>query len=87
MLGWTRGLSTESLRALRGIGLDFVFSSLPWWNFRADWLWREREELARIGGVIAPVEAPFGSRVAAQMSDAHSGGRSTPFTPVCGGLW
>jgi starch synthase (maltosyl-transferring) len=51
----TYGLPPEQVRALEGAGLDFVFSSLPWWDFRAEWLWTEAERLARVAPVMAPV--------------------------------
>ncbi|HTI03002.1 MAG TPA: maltotransferase domain-containing protein, partial [Acidisoma sp.] len=69
LLGWTPGLSRQALTALAGTGLDFVFSSLPWWDFRADWLWEELAVLGGIAPVIAPVEAPFGARLATSVGD------------------
>ena len=60
LLGWTPGLPLDHLPELEGIGLDFVFSSLPWWDFRADWFWTEADALSRIAPVIAAPEAPFG---------------------------
>jgi starch synthase (maltosyl-transferring) len=69
LLGWTPGLGSEERAALIGTSLDFVFASLPWWDFAADWLWNELEELRRIAPVVAPVEAPFGARLAGSLSD------------------
>ncbi len=69
LLGWTPGLSAYSLAELEGAGLDYVFSSLPWWDFDADWLWAEAGRLARIAPAIAAVEAPFGPRLVAHVSD------------------
>jgi starch synthase (maltosyl-transferring) len=69
LLGWTPGLGAQQLAALAGAGLDFVFCSLPWWNFRDDWFWAEQERLARIAPVVAPVEAPFGRRIAAGFAE------------------
>lgn len=69
LLGWTPGLSHDTLWRLSGAALDFVFSSLPYWDFESDWLWREADLLARIAPAIAPVEAPFGPRLAASVSD------------------
>jgi len=69
LLGWTPGLSHSALGALAGTGLDFVFSSLPWWDFRAEWLWDEMAVLAAIAPVIVPVEAPFGPRLASTVGD------------------
>ncbi len=69
LLGWTCGLPAERQSALRGCGLDYVFSSLPWWDFRAEWFWTETERLRRVARVLAPVEAPFDRRLAARIAD------------------
>ena len=53
-LAWTAGLSPEALVTLRGAGFDRVFSSLPWWDYRAPWLAEEWERLRAIAPVIAP---------------------------------
>ncbi len=69
LLGWTPGLPLDHLPELEGIGLDFVFSSLPWWDFRADWFWTEADALSRIAPVIAAPEAPFGARLLGSWHD------------------
>jgi starch synthase (maltosyl-transferring) len=69
LLGWTPGLSREAMMALEGRGLDFVFSSLPWWDFRGDWLWEEAAVLRRIAPAIAAVESPYGARLGATVGD------------------
>ena len=69
LLGWTPGLPREAVNALAGCGLDFVFSSLPWWDFRSDWLWEEAAVLRRIAPAIAAVEAPYGARLGASLGD------------------
>ncbi|HEX3983764.1 MAG TPA: maltotransferase domain-containing protein, partial [Acidisoma sp.] len=69
LFGWTPGLPWAEVRALDGAGLDFVFSSLPWWDFRAEWFWEEAERLATLAPAIAPVEDPFGTRLAAAIGD------------------
>ena len=61
---WTPGLSWEHLERLTGIGLDGVFASTPWWDGRASWYAEEHELLHRVAPIIAPVEAPFGPRLA-----------------------
>ncbi len=68
-LGWTPGLPAAAVQALCGAGLDFVFSSLPWWNFRDGWLWDEAARLHRVAATIAAPEAPFGPRLAAGWHD------------------
>src|SRR5262249_28056142 len=63
-LGWTPGVAWSRIAELAGTGLDAVFASLPWWDGRASWYTEEHELLRRIGRIVAPVEAPFGSRLA-----------------------
>ncbi|WZB77473.1 hypothetical protein WJ972_13640 [Achromobacter insuavis] len=64
----------EALAALRGAGFDGVFSSLPWWDYRAPWLAEEWERLRAIAPVIAPAcaleDAPWMARRAAAISGA-----------------
>lgn len=54
-LGWTPGLTPEQLDDLSGVGFDGVFSSFPWWDWRASWLVQEDRRLTAIAPVIAPV--------------------------------
>ncbi len=63
-LAWTPGMEWPHLKELGGLGLDAVFSSTPWWDGRASWYVEEHEMLRRIAPIIAPVEAPFGPRLA-----------------------
>ena len=90
-LAWTPGLGWEALDGLRGVGLDFVFSSLPWWDFRSDWLWEEAERLHRVAPVIASPEAPFGQRLAATCRNAWQLApllrRATGFAAAIGAGW
>lgn len=53
LLAWTAGLPPDGLAALRGAGLDAVFSSLPWWDFKSAWLAEEDARLRTLGMVIA----------------------------------
>jgi starch synthase (maltosyl-transferring) len=68
-LAWTPGVSWDDLRQLRGVGFAAAFSSLPWWDGRADWLFEEHDLLRGIGAVIACPEAPFGPRLARRSPD------------------
>lgn len=52
---WTPGMSSVQVAALAGLGIDAVYSSLPWWDFRAAWLIEEYERLRAVANVIAPV--------------------------------
>jgi len=63
---WTPGLDWKYIERLAGIGLDGVFASTPWWDRRASWYAEEHDLLCRVAPVIAPVEAPFGTRLARQ---------------------
>ncbi len=53
LFGWTPGLAWDALKDVAPGTLDFVASSLPWWDGRGDWLWRELETLRRVAPVIA----------------------------------
>jgi starch synthase (maltosyl-transferring) len=70
-LAWTPGLDPSQVRGLAGAGFDGVFSSLPWWDYRAPWLLDEAIRLRAVAPVIAPVEAPYAKRVAAWGTDSH----------------
>jgi starch synthase (maltosyl-transferring) len=72
LFGWTPGLAWDALDRLAPGTLDYVASSLPWWDGRADWLWRELELLRRVGIVIADAgeaASPARRRLAALMAD------------------
>ncbi len=72
LLGWTPGIPTARLQEFEGCGLDGVFSSLPWWDCRADWIWNEAAALTRIAPAIACAEFPFARRSASTAHDAAS---------------
>ncbi len=72
LFGWTPGLSWETLAALEPGALDYVALSLPWWDGRRDWIWRELELLRSIGTVIADAgehAPPAHRRLAAIVAD------------------
>lgn len=52
-------MSASQVAALERTGLDYVFASLPWWDFRAEWFWTELAKLRRVARVLAPVEEAF----------------------------
>ena len=53
LFGWTPGLSWEALRALPQGVLDYVALSMPWWDGRGSWLWRELALLRDVAAVVA----------------------------------
>jgi starch synthase (maltosyl-transferring) len=67
LIAWTPGLAPDRLAALDGV--DFVVSSLPWWDGQASWLWEEIARLRAIAPVLSCPEVPFDNRVAASVSD------------------
>ena len=72
LFGWTPGLSWDALAAIEPGTLDYVGLSLPWWDDRSEWIWRELDILRRIGTVVADAGeyAPAGRRrLAAIMAD------------------
>ena len=91
LLGWTPGMPQQDIRALAGCGLDFVFSSLPWWDYRAEWIWQEAAVLQDVAPALACPEAPFGQRLAAGIYDpallAATHRRAAEFAAVFGAGW
>ncbi len=69
LLAWTPGLPRSSLPMLTGLGLDGVFCSLPWWDWRSEWLWDEIAALRQVAPVLAGPDAPFGPGVAEAQAD------------------
>ncbi|MCY0386430.1 DUF3416 domain-containing protein [Robbsia sp. Bb-Pol-6] len=67
LLAWTPGLGRDELAALEDAGFDSVFSSVRWWDFRADWLVEEQSALARVAAPIGFPEAPFDRRLFADL--------------------
>jgi starch synthase (maltosyl-transferring) len=72
LFGWTPGVPLDRLHELEGCRLDHVFSSLPWWDLQADWIWNEAAALSRIAPAIACSEIPFGRRSASIAHEAAS---------------
>jgi starch synthase (maltosyl-transferring) len=63
-LAWTPGLEWSRVAALRDLGFDAAFSSLPWWDEHASWFLEESQLLRQVGAaVIACPEPPFDVRV------------------------
>ena len=67
-LAWTPGLSRDELAALEDAGFDAVFSSVRWWDFRADWMVEEQSALARVAAPISFPEAPFDKRLVSDLT-------------------
>src|SRR5690348_8008476 len=65
-LAWTPGLPWQTIAALADAGFDAAFSSVPWWDGRADWLVAEHELLRSFGAVIGCPEAPYAPRLRAR---------------------
>jgi starch synthase (maltosyl-transferring) len=62
-LAWTPGLAWQTIAALADVGFDAAFSSVAWWDGRADWLVAEHELLRGFGAVIGSPEAPYTPRL------------------------
>jgi starch synthase (maltosyl-transferring) len=67
LIAWTPGMPPARLPSLAGV--DYVVSSLPWWDKQAPWLWDELIRLRAVAPVLACPEAPFEKRVAATVND------------------
>ena len=62
-LAWTPGLAWQTIAELADVGFDAAFSSVAWWDGRADWLVAEHELLRGFGAVIGCPEAPYAPRL------------------------
>src|SRR5262252_5765283 len=62
-LAWTPGLAWQTIAALADVGFDAAFSSVAWWDGRANWLVSEHELLRGFGAVIGCPEAPYAPRL------------------------
>jgi len=71
-LGWTPGIPRTRIAPLRGLGLDHVFASTPWWDGRAAWLVEEHEALRHVAPAIGVAEAPFAERLASRAGPSGS---------------
>ena len=69
-LAWTPGLDWRAIARLRGVGFDAAFSSVAWWDGRADWIVEEHELLRGIGSVIGCAEAPYGPRLVQRLQNS-----------------
>jgi len=54
VMAWTPGLGWGALAGLPPGTVDFVVSSLPWWDGHAPWVWDELAALRRVAPVIVP---------------------------------
>ncbi len=70
LIGWTPGIDWGAAEGLAGGTLDGVVPSLPWWNWRDEWLWRELALLRPAGRLIGCPEPPGGPRLGADVPDA-----------------
>jgi starch synthase (maltosyl-transferring) len=66
-LAWTPGLAWQTIAALVDVGFDAAFSSVAWWDGRADWLVAEHELLRGFGAVIGCPEAPYAPRLTGRL--------------------
>lgn len=62
----TLGAPLDAVEQLGGAGFDYFFNSAKWWDFRADWLLEQYEQLRRIAPSVAFPESHDTERVAAE---------------------
>src|SRR6202012_889560 len=61
----------SDLPALEPAGFDSVFSAVRWRDFRSSWMAEGHASPARLGSPVAFPEAPYGTRLAAELTDVH----------------
>ena len=76
------GLSREGMAALAGRRLDFVFSSLPWWDFSQRLVLAEADALSRVAPVSPRPKRPSGRACSAHGTIPLSRNRLSPLPVV-----
>ncbi len=66
----TLGARIEQNEALAAVGFQAFFSSLCWWDLRADWFLEQESRLRRLAPTISFPEEIFGPRLTRQSIDA-----------------
>jgi starch synthase (maltosyl-transferring) len=62
----TLGCQPEEVVQLRDAGFDYLFNSVKWWDFHADWLLQQYEAYRRIAPSVAFPESHDTERLAAE---------------------
>ncbi|QKQ47529.1 MULTISPECIES: alpha-1,4-glucan--maltose-1-phosphate maltosyltransferase [Achromobacter] len=68
LLAWAAGLTPAMLAGLRDARFDGLCSSLPWWDYRSEWL---AEEDARLRDIAPVIAAPPGAGDAGPAASAR----------------
>lgn len=71
-IAWTPGTPHQALAGLSGCSFDHTVSSMPWWDFRSEWLSDEEVRLQAIAPPLGLAEEPFGPRLAESCTDTDS---------------
>ncbi len=61
----TLGAGAGGAVALQGVGFDYVFNSVGWWDFRSDWLLEEQRQLSLVAPTLSFAESRETDRLAA----------------------
>jgi starch synthase (maltosyl-transferring) len=67
----TLGEPTAAVQRLAGVGFDYLFNSVKWWDFRSSWLFDEDRALRRIAPTIGFAECHDTARLVIELE--HSG--------------
>jgi starch synthase (maltosyl-transferring) len=65
----TLGAGPGGAVALQGVGFDYVFNSVGWWDFRSDWLLEEQRQLSLVAPTLSFAESRETDRLAAHESE------------------
>jgi starch synthase (maltosyl-transferring) len=66
----TLGQPTAAAQRLAGVGFDYLFNSVKWWDFRSPWLFDEDRALRRIAPTIGFPESHDTERLATELERA-----------------
>ncbi len=86
LLAWTPGMDPDELAGLEDVGLDGVFSSLPWWDWQSPWLWDELDRLERVAPVMGLPSLPGRSPDADAVPGSRPGAAASRCLALAAGL-
>jgi starch synthase (maltosyl-transferring) len=66
----TLGEPEAAVQRLAGVGFDYLFNSVKWWDFRSPWLFDEDRALRRIAPTIGFAESHDTERLATELERA-----------------
>lgn len=90
---WSCGCTTAQVAAFEHCGFDASFSSVPWWDFKAEWFLKEHAQLIKLGSPCSFPAPPDGmgwqhfSEMGAALVERSQMLRALNFAAAVGSGW